>query len=225
MSSNAEALSTNETPPASEAGRGMLVVVSSPSGGGKGTLIRRVLKAVPHLGYSVSFTTRGVREGEVNGREYFFVSEDEFRRKIDAGDFLEWAVVHGKHYGTSHLQVQRELNAGSDIVMEVDVQGAASVRHLIDDAVSVFILPPTFEILRSRLEARGSEDKAELALRLKNARTEVEHYSEFKYIIINDDADRAAAQLASIIHAERATRDRQEAVAQGVLKSFKGATD
>ncbi|MDT4968684.1 MAG: guanylate kinase [Acidobacteriota bacterium] len=225
MSSNAEAQSVNETSSATEAGRGILVVVSSPSGGGKGTLIRRVLKAVPHLGYSVSFTTRGVREGEVNGREYFFVSEDEFRRKIEAGDFLEWAVVHGKHYGTSHLQVQRELNAGSDIVMEVDVQGATSVRRLIDDAVTVFILPPAFEILRSRLEARGSEDKAELALRLKNARTEVEHYREFKYIIINDDADRAAAQLASIIHAERATRDRQEAVAQGVLKSFKGATD
>ena len=108
---------------------------------------------------------------------------------------------------------------------EIDVQGATSVRGLIDGAVTVFILPPTFEILRSRLEARGSEDKAELALRLKNARTEVEHYREFRYIIINDDADRAAAQLASIIHAERATRDRQEAVAQGVLKSFKGAID
>ena len=203
------------------AGRGMLVVVSSPSGGGKGTLIRRALKTVPNLGYSVSFTTRPAREGEIDGRDYFFVPVAEFKQKVEAGDFLEWAVVHGNLYGTSYAQVQRELIEGHDIILEIDVQGAASVRKLVDDAVSIFILPPTFEILRARLEARGSERPDDLALRLRNSRSEVEHYREFQYLIINDDADRAAAQLASIIYAERARCERQQQAAQRVLESFK----
>jgi len=202
-------------------GRGMLVVVSSPSGGGKGTLIRRALKTVPNLGYSVSFTTRPAREGEIDGRDYFFVPVAEFKQKVEAGDFLEWAVVHGNLYGTSYAQVQRELIEGHDIILEIDVQGAASVRKLVDDAVSIFILPPTFEILRARLEARGSERPDDLALRLRNSRGEVEHYREFQYLIINDDADRAAAQLASIIYAERARCERQQQAAQRVLESFK----
>ena len=203
------------------AGRGMLVVVSSPSGGGKGTLIRRALKTVPNLGYSVSFTTRPAREGEIDGRDYFFVPVAEFKQKVEAGDFLEWAVVHGNLYGTSYAQVQRELIEGHDIILEIDVQGAASVRKLVDDAVSIFILPPTFEILRARLEARGSERPDDLALRLRNSRGEVEHYREFQYLIINDDADRAAAQLASIIYAERARCERQQQAAQRMLESFK----
>ena len=202
-------------------GRGMLVVVSSPSGGGKGTLIRRALKTVPNLGYSVSFTTRPAREGEIDGRDYFFVPVAEFKQKVEAGDFLEWAVVHGNLYGTSYAQVQRELIEGHNIILEIDVQGAASVRKLVDDAVSIFILPPTFEILRARLEARGSERPDDLALRLRNSRGEVEHYREFQYLIINDDADRAAAQLASIIYAERARCERQQQAAQRVLESFK----
>jgi guanylate kinase len=203
------------------AGRGMLVVVSSPSGGGKGTLIRRVLKTVPNLGYSVSFTTRPAREGELDGRDYFFISVEEFKQKVAAGDFLEWAVVHSNLYGTSYAQIQRELIEGHDIILEIDVQGATSVRKLVDDTVSIFILPPTFEVLRARLEARGSERPDDLALRLRNSRSEVEHYREFQYVIINDDADRAAAQLASIIYAERARCERQEQVAQRVLTSFK----
>lgn len=203
------------------AGHGMLVVVSSPSGGGKGTLIRRALKTVPNLGYSVSFTTRTPREGEVNGRDYFFVSVEEFKQKVEADDFLEWAVVHGNLYGTSAAQVQRELIEGHDIILEIDVQGAASIRRKFDDAVSIFILPPTFEILRARLEARGSERPGDLALRLRNSRGEVERYREFQYVIINDDADNAAGQLASIIYAERARCERQEQATQRVLESFK----
>jgi guanylate kinase len=202
-------------------GRGMLVVVSSPSGGGKGTLIRRALKNVPNLGYSVSFTTRAPREGEVNGRHYFFVSEQEFNAMAEAGGFLEWAVVHGNLYGTSHAQVERERRAGHDIILEIDVQGALSVRRLAQDAVSVFILPPSFEILRDRLVGRGSERPDDLALRLRNARSEVEHYREFQYVVINDDAERAAGLLTSIIYAERARRVRQEEIAQRVLATFK----
>jgi len=206
-------------------GRGMLVVVSSPSGGGKGTLIRRALKNVPNLGYSVSFTTRGPREGEVDGLHYFFVAEPEFRRMIEAGEFLEWAVVHGNLYGTSHAQVERERAAGRDIILEIDVQGAASVRRLAQDATSVFILPPSFEILRARLEARGTEREDDLLLRLRNSVEEVEHYREFEYVVINDDAERAAGLLASIIYAERARRERQEEAARLILASFKRETD
>ena len=200
--------------------RGMLVIVSSPSGGGKGTLIRRVLKTVPNLGYSVSFTTRPPREGETEGRDYFFVTEEKFREMVEAREFLEWARVHAHLYGTSRAQVERELKAGHDIILEIDVQGAQSVRHLAPGAVSTFILPPSFEILRARLQARGSETEDDLALRLRNAQSEVGRYSEFDYVIINDDADRAAGQLASIVYAERARRERQEQAAQAVVESF-----
>lgn len=200
--------------------RGMLIIVSSPSGGGKGTLIRRVLKTVPNVGYSVSFTTRAPRAGEINGRDYFFISEESFREMIERGEFLEWARVHAHLYGTGRAQVKKELEERRDIILEIDVQGAASVRKIVAVAVGVFILPPSFEILRERLVARGSEHDSDLALRLRNARGEVEQYREFDYVIINDDAEMAAAQLASIIYAERARRERQEQVAEEVLKSF-----
>jgi guanylate kinase len=200
--------------------RGMLVIVSSPSGGGKGTLIRRVLKAVPNVGYSVSFTTRPPRAGEINARDYFFISEEKFREMVERREFLEWAHVHAHFYGTGRAQVEKELKERRDIILEIDVQGAESVRRLVPSAVGVFILPPSFEILRERLVARGSEQASTLALRLGNARSEVEHYREFDYVIINDDAERAAAQLASVIYAERARRERQEQAAEEVLASF-----
>lgn len=202
------------------AGRGMLVIVASPSGGGKGTLIRRVLKTLPNVGYSVSFTTRPARIGEVDGRDYFFISEERFREMIAAGEFLEWAHVHAHLYGTGRAQVERELKEGRDIILEIDVQGAESVRALVPGAVGVFILPPSYEVLRERLVTRASELAPELELRLKNARGEVARYKEFDYVIINDDADRAAGQLASVIYAERARRERQEQVARAVLGSF-----
>lgn len=199
---------------------GMLIIVSSPSGGGKGTLIRRVLKTVPNVGYSVSFTTRPPREGEIDGRDYFFISEKRFREMIDEDEFVEWAHVHAHLYGTGRAQVEKELKEGHDIVLEIDVQGAESVRRLVPQSFGVFILPPSFEVLRQRLTARGSERPIDLNLRLMNARGEVERYSEFDYVIINDEADRAAAQLASIVYAERARRERQEQAAQEVLESF-----
>src|SRR6185295_15785767 len=124
-------------------GRGILFVVSSPSGGGKGTLIQRVLKQVPNLSYSVSFTTRAPRNGEVDGREYFFVTPEKFKEMIAADEFFEWAEVHSKLYGTARQQVVNEIGGGRDIILEVDVQGAASVRALMADAVSIFILPPS----------------------------------------------------------------------------------
>ncbi len=221
MSSEVKEQPVSLSPREVTAGRGMLVVVSSPSGGGKGTLIRRALKAVPKLGYSISFTTRPARASEVDGHDYFFVSVEKFKAMIEANGFLEWAIVHGNYYGTSHAQIENERLAGRDIILEIDVQGAASVRRLARDAVSVFIMPPSFEILRDRLVGRGSERPDDLALRLKNSRSEVEHYREFQYVVLNDDAEKAAKLLASIIYAERARRERQEEVALRVLASFK----
>jgi guanylate kinase len=202
------------------AGRGILFVVSSPSGGGKGTLIQRVLKKVPNLGYSVSFTTRPPRNGEVDGREYFFVDREHFEAMAAAGEFLEWAHVHGKLYGTASKQVGREISEGRDIILEVDVQGAASVRTLLADSVSIFILPPSFEILKERLQARGTDSPEELDLRLRRAPFELKDYSAFEYVILNDDVDRAANQMAAIIHAERARLSRQEAQVKRVVEAF-----
>jgi guanylate kinase len=200
--------------------RGILFVISSPSGGGKGTLIRRVLPAVPRLGYSVSWTTREPRGGEVEGVHYHFVSQAEFQAARERGEFLEWAVVHDNYYGTSFGAVERELLKGRDVILEIDVQGAASVDRLRTDSVGVFILPPSFEVLRERLTTRESENPEQLATRLRNSRAEVERYTEFDYVILNDDADRAARQLAAVILAERARRGRQESLARRVLATF-----
>ncbi|HCX29783.1 MAG TPA: guanylate kinase [Blastocatellia bacterium] len=201
-------------------GRGILFVVSSPSGGGKGTLIERVLNKVPNLSYSVSFTTRAPRNGEIDGREYFFVTTEKFEQMIAANEFLEWAHVHSKLYGTARQQVCQEISEGRDIILEVDVQGAASIRALPADAVSIFILPPSFEILRQRLQSRGTDSPEELELRLRNAPTEVNHYAAFQYVIFNDDADRAAQQMAAIVHAERARLSRQESQVKQVVEAF-----
>jgi guanylate kinase len=203
--------------------RGTLFVVSSPSGGGKGTIIRHVLDVVPNLSYSVSFTTRAPRQNEVDGREYFFVSRKVFDEMVESGEFLEWACVHGNFYGTAKRQVAEETAAGIDIVLEVDVQGAASVRQLLLDSVSIFILPPSYEVLRERLIARGTDTPDQLEVRLHNAPAELRQYSSFDYVIINDEVERAAAQLASIIYAERGRCVRQEGLVREVIEKFNSA--
>lgn len=218
MSSETEQLAERIEPAAGP--RGILFVVSSPSGGGKGTLIQRVLSRLPNLSYSVSYTTRKPREGEVEGREYFFVKREQFSEMIEKDEFLEWATVHSHLYGTSRGQVARDVSQGRDIILEVDVQGAASIRNLIDDAVSVFILPPSLEILRQRLVARGTDSPEELAVRLRNAPEELKAYKAFDYVIINDDAERAAAQLTAVIEAERTRLVRREGNVGRVVESF-----
>ena len=200
--------------------RGTLFVVSSPSGGGKGTIIEHVLEKVENLSYSVSYTTRAPRSKEIAGREYFFVSRDTFEEMIAAGDFLEWACVHGNFYGTAKSQVLEQTAAGSDIILEVDVQGAALVRQLLMDSVSVFILPPSYEVLKQRLIARGTDSPDELAVRLRRAPEELRDYSNFDYVIINDEVEKAARQLASIIYAERARCMRQEGLVREVMAEF-----
>jgi guanylate kinase len=220
MSSKVTELETaktlNTAPP-----RGTLFVVSSPSGGGKGTIIEHVLECVENLSYSVSYTTRAPRLKEVDGREYFFISRETFEDMVAAGEFLEWACVHGNLYGTAKNQILAETAAGSDIILEVDVQGAASVRRLLMDSVSIFILPPSYEVLRERLIARGTDSPEELAVRLRNAPEELRQYSAFDYVIINDEVERAVNQLASIIYAERARCMRQEGLVREVIENFK----
>ncbi|HMH42699.1 MAG TPA: guanylate kinase [Pyrinomonadaceae bacterium] len=217
-------LTKTESALPSSTGRGMLIVVSSPSGGGKGTLIDRVLKTVPGVSYSVSYTTRAPRGSEENGREYFFVDEPAFREMIEQGEFLEWANVYGHLYGTSFAQVERERAAGRDIILEIDVQGAGSIRHKVADSVSIFILPPSFELLRERLVTRGTDSAADLQRRLKGAPAEVAQYASFDYVILNDDINRASQQLASVIYAERARRERQEISLRDALEDF-GVTE
>jgi len=200
--------------------KGILFIISSPSGGGKGTLIREVLRRVPNIGYSISFTTREPRVGEQHGQDYFFVSSAEFENLIGQGAFLEYAIVHGNYYGTSRREVERNLGEGRDVILEIDVQGAAAVKQLLPEAVGVFILPPSFEVLRDRLEQRASENPMNLATRLANAAGEVGRYREFDYVLINDEIERAATVLGSIFYAERSRLTRMAAAAQAVFETF-----
>jgi len=200
--------------------KGNLIIISSPSGGGKGTLIKEVLDAVPDLGYSVSLTTRAPRFGEEDGRHYHFVSKEEFEREIAENGFLEYAEVHGNLYGTSKKEIDRITSEGSDVILEIDVQGAAIVMEKVPDAITIFILPPSFETLRARLIARATEGSSDLDLRLRNSRYEVAQYSRFQYVVVNDDLGMALRNLASVIIAQRQLRDRQTEAIQGILDSF-----
>jgi len=200
--------------------KGNLIIISSPSGGGKGTLIKEVLKTTADIGYSVSYTTRTPRAGETNGRDYLFVSYQEFSDLIKQEEFLEYAEVHGNFYGTSKTRVDHEIENGRDVILEIDVQGAENIVRKFPDAVSIFILPPSFELLRERLTARATESNEHLALRLKNSFGEVQKYKEFQYIVINDDKAKATRDLQTIILAERLKRVRQIGAIQDILDSF-----
>jgi len=200
--------------------KGNLIIISSPSGGGKGTLIKEVLKTVPNIGYSVSYTTRKIRDGEENGRDYFFVSRAEFSGLIEQNEFIEFAEVHGNLYGTSVNQVQQAIEGGNDVILEIDVQGAESIRRKMPDAVGIFILPPSFEVLRQRLIARATEQKEDLSLRLRNSINEVRQFEYFDFVVVNDEVMRATGDLQNIILAERLRRVRQIEVVQGILNSF-----
>jgi len=200
--------------------KGNLIIITSPSGGGKGTLIKEILERVPNLGYSVSLTTRAPRFGEEDGRHYHFVTKEKFQKEIDEGGFLEFAEVHGNLYGTSKAQTEKITSEGRDVILEIDVQGAEAVMKKVPSAVSIFILPPSFETLRARLIARATEATNDLDVRLKNSHYEVSRYSRFKYVVVNDDVNSAAGKLASVIVAERQLCDRQSESIRGILDSF-----
>jgi guanylate kinase len=200
---------------------GILFIVSSPSGGGKTSLVRALLEAEPEMRMSVSYTTRPARPGEVDGRDYHFVTPQVFERMLEAGEFLESAVIYGNRYGTSQKRIERERAEGRDVLLEIDWQGAQQVRRLMRQVVSVFILPPSPEVLESRLRGRGQDSEEVLARRLAAAREEISHVSEYEYVIINDDFDRAALELRSIIRAERLKLARQLARNTNLFNRYK----
>lgn len=203
-------------------GRGSLIVVSAPSGAGKSTLVQRVLAAVDRLRYSVSYTTRARRGSEQEGVEYHFVSEAEFMDLRERGQFLEWAQVHGSLYGTRRDETERLLDEGFDLILDIDVQGAAQVKRNMPEAVTVFILPPSRQVLESRLRSRNLNEPLDLRRRLVNAAREVRFYEEFDYLIVNDDLERAAAVLGAIILADRHRSKRQRARGQAIIDTFGG---
>jgi guanylate kinase len=200
---------------------GLLFIVSSPSGGGKTSLVRALLEAEPEVRLSVSYTTRGARPGEVDGRDYHFVTPAVFERMLEAGEFLESAEIYGNRYGTSEKWIERERAEGRDVLLEIDWQGAQQVRRLMRQVVSIFILPPSPEVLESRLRGRGQDSEEVVARRLAAARHEISHVSEYDYVIINDDFNRAAQDLRSIIRAERLKLARQLARNLNLVNRYK----
>ena len=179
--------------------RGRLFILSGPSGVGKGTLRERALNGIDDLAYSISCTTRRPRPGETDGVEYRFISDADFEARVQAGLFLEHAQVHDARYGTLREDVERELEAGRDVLLEIDVQGAMQVRRRLPDAVSIFVAPPSIEELERRLRERGTEDDEGLKLRLSNAVSELEGAAEYDRVIVNDDLEEAAADLKQIV--------------------------
>ena len=183
--------------------RGTLFVVSAPSGAGKRTVLERVLARDTRLTYAVSATTRRPRPGEVDGTDYVFLDETAFRRRIDDGGFAEWAEVHGNLYGTPRGELSRRLGSGKDVVLELDVQGMRAIKAQHPGAVTVFIAPPCFDELERRLRARGLNDEASMAVRLENARAEMDAQDEYDYVVVNEVVEDAAEDLLAIVQAAR----------------------
>jgi guanylate kinase len=201
-----------------------VIVVSGPSGAGKSTVLARVLAEMTHLRFSVSHTTRPARPGEQEGVDYHFVEEDQFQEMVDRDLFLEWAKVHAQRYGTSRTEYDRAEQDGVDLLLDLDVQGAEQVRRKFEDAVTVFILPPSRRILERRLRARGQEE-ASLQQRLQAAAEEMSLYTEYDYAIINDDLARSVESLKAIIRAARARTSRIDVAARAVLGTFRPNKD
>ena len=189
---------------------GHLYIVAAPSGAGKTTLVRMLLEAVPAVGLSISCTTRAPRPGEQDGREYHFLSVDEFRDRIARDEFLEWAEVHGNYYGTSKRWIADELALGRDVLLEIDWQGAQQVRQLFPQAIGIFILPPSMEELTRRLTGRGTDSAEVIERRLLAAHAEMRHVGEFDYVIINDQLNNALDDLVAIVRSSGLTLDAQQ---------------
>jgi guanylate kinase len=199
---------------------GNLIIVSAPSGAGKTTLVNEVLRRVSNLHDSVSYTSRQPREGEQHGVHYHFVSRQEFEAMIARDELLEWAEVHGNLYGTGRRVVEEMRRNGGDVILTIDVQGAENTRRIFPDTISIFILPPSYQQLIERLEKRGQNGKADLEMRLRNARHELAQYHKFDYLIVNDDLESAVMELSTIILAARCLRHRRQEMAARILGGF-----
>ncbi len=188
-------------PPSCREGR--LFIISAPSGAGKTTLRQAALSRLPDLSYSVSFTTRPPRPGERNGHDYMFISPDEFEAGIREGRWVEWARVHGHYYGTSALVLERARAAGRDVLLDIDVQGAQQICRRFPESVTIFILPPSLEVLEQRLRTRGTDRPEAIDVRLRNARREMEHSDRYGHVIVNDNLNAAIEELVAILNSYR----------------------
>ncbi|MFM8461892.1 MAG: guanylate kinase [Polynucleobacter victoriensis] len=182
---------------------GSMLMVVAPSGAGKSSLVNALLEKDPDIGLSVSFTTRAPRPGEVNGREYNFLTEQEFLKRKDAGDFLEWANVHGNYYGTSKSWIESQMKNGKDVILEIDWQGARQVQQLIPQAIWIFILPPSIQTLEDRLRKRAQDDEATIQKRVAAAKDELAHVAEANYLVVNDNFEQALSDLNQVVLASR----------------------
>ncbi len=183
--------------------KGILFVISSPSGGGKTTVCQEILKELSDLAYSISVTSRRPRPGEKEGRDYFFVSEEEFDNRVERDEFAEWAQVHGHRYGTPGKFLEETLNAGGDIILDIDVQGALKIKERYESACLIFLLPPSFEVLASRLKGRKTDDETEVEERLRRAREELASRKHYHHAVVNRQLSQTVEEVKAIITAER----------------------
>jgi len=197
--------------------KGKLYIISAPSGAGKTSLIKKLVPITDKLMVSVSHTTRAQRSGEVDGVDYFFTPVEKFKTLIEQQAFLEYAQVFDNYYGTSQKSVEDSLKQGNDVILEIDWQGAEQIRYILPDAISIFILPPSTEVLRERLQGRGQDSKAVIDRRMQDAVTEMSHYAEYNYLVVNDEFSYALTELKSIILANRLTIEHQQQNLGGLL--------
>ncbi|WDS37679.1 guanylate kinase [Pseudoxanthomonas sp.] len=200
--------------------RGTLYIVAAPSGAGKSSIVNATLARDPRISLSISFTSRAARPGERHAQHYHFVSADQFQSMIDAGDFFEYARVHGDWKGSARQSVEPQLAAGQDVLLEIDWQGARQVREKVPDAVSVFILPPSRGALEERMRKRGQDSEAVIAQRLSAAREEMSHFDEFDYVIVNEVFDQAVDEMCSIFTASRLRREQQLAEHRSLIDAL-----
>jgi guanylate kinase len=199
---------------------GNVFVVSAPSGAGKSTLVQRLVSTVPDLMFSISFTTRKPRPGEVDGRDYFFIDDERFETMVREDGFVEWVQVYGHRYGTGRDWLNGVLASGRDVLLDIETTGALNLRRAIPDARMIFILPPSVAALEQRLRSRGKDSDEQIRIRMQHARHETELYHAYDYLVMNDDLELAYRQFESIIHATRASRERMAPVVQRLLEGF-----
>lgn len=202
--------------------RGRLYVIAAPSGAGKTSLVNALIKSVPSIVVSISHTTRAMRPNEVQGVDYYFVSDDAFNKLVDQDEFLEHAIIFDRQYGTSKKEVIANLNKGFDVILEIDWQGHQQIKKLFPESISVFVLPPSLKDLENRLVTRNQDPSNIIAERLNDAKKTISHIAEFDYIVLNKDFDDALRDLRTIVEAERLRKDQQILCYKAIIDSFKG---